>query len=123
MQQRAFADFRHAIQIDHHEATQFQVIEEEVKLVVLSPNFKRHLAADEREAGAQLHKELAQMGDCDLDISASERRDESVGVRPVPVVFLESGSARQPCGGGADGAEVAAPRELHSGCGARPEFS
>ena len=49
------------LQIDHDEASELQVVKEQIELEILSSDFKRNLAPDEGEADAQLDEKLAQM--------------------------------------------------------------
>lgn len=48
---------RYGLQLDDDEATQLQMIEEQVDLEVLVTDLKRNLPTNEREAGAQLQQE------------------------------------------------------------------
>jgi len=52
---------RSHLQIDHHEASELQMVEEEIELEILASNFQRNLAPDEGEAHAELDQELAKM--------------------------------------------------------------
>src|ERR1035437_4301932 len=48
-------------QVDNDEASELQVVEEQVKPEILSSNIKRHLAPDEGETHAEFDEELAQV--------------------------------------------------------------
>jgi hypothetical protein len=50
---------RRHLQIDDNEASELQVVEEEIDLEVLASNFKRNLAADKSESDAELDEKLA----------------------------------------------------------------
>lgn len=53
----------HGLQLHDDEATQLEVIEEQIDPEILVSDFERDLTADEREAGAQLEEELLDVPD------------------------------------------------------------
>ncbi len=51
------------LEIDHDIAAKAQVIEEEIDIVILSPDFEMDLTPDQREADAQFEQEFLDMFD------------------------------------------------------------